>query len=161
MGDDLDDVGFAVAGIAHFQQFGSRDFAHVGDQGAGKPDGDGRLFIPAGAGAVGLDLGAIQARLAADCRVRRQAILATVLLGQGEGDALARLRVERAVAGDAVQAQECLEGGRGVGEDLEEIGHHAKLGMDGVVEGLLFRIGRLGGNDVDACHDVSPVRGWV
>ena len=112
MGDDLDDVGFTVAGIAHFQQFGGRDFAHVGDQGAGKPDGNGRLFIPAGAGAVGLDLGAIEARLAADRRVRRQAILATVLLGQGEGDALARLRVERTVAGDAVQAQEGLEGGR-------------------------------------------------
>ncbi len=118
MGDDLDDVGFAVTGIAHFQEFGGSDFTHVGDQRAGKPDRDGSLFISAGAGAVGLDFSTVQPRLTANGRVRREAIFTAVLLRQRQRDAFPRLRVKRTVAGDAVQAQKRLEGRRGVGKDL-------------------------------------------
>ena len=55
--------------------------------------------------AASANVGAIQARLATDRGVRRQAVLAAVLLGQRQRDALARRRIERTVARDAGPAQ--------------------------------------------------------
>ena len=73
------------------------------------------------------------------------------------GDALAGLRVERAGVGNAMQAEEGLQRVRRIGEDLEEVGNHAQSRLDGVEQSLLLGVGGLGGNKLDAGHDVSPV----
>ncbi len=158
VGDDLDDLRIAVTRVAHVGQLGGGDIAGVFDEGAGKPHGGGSPGVLAGAGTVGIDLGAIETDLATDRGVRRQAVFAGVVLCQCEGDAFAGLRVEAAAVGDAVQAEESLERCWRVGEHLEEVRDYAELGLDRVEKRFLFGVGGFVGDGVDAGHDVSPVR---
>ena len=64
----------------------------------------------------------------------RVAVLATVLLRERQCDALTGLRVEAALLGDAVEAEECTQRDRGVGEHAQEIRCHSELRLDTIEE---------------------------
>jgi len=82
--------------------------------------------------AVRGELGVFELReVLPEVRVRREAIVATVDLGDGERDALAGPRVERALAERTVQPEVALERGGAVGDDAEQVGDDAELLLDG------------------------------
>jgi hypothetical protein len=158
VGDDLDDLRVAVAGLADREDLRRGDLAAVLGERFGELYRSRCPGVLARTGAVGFDLGGIEACLAADRGVRRDAVLAGVLLRQRQRDALARLRIEAAFTRDAMQAEEGAQRGGRVGEDLEEVGDHSELRLDRVQQLLLLGVGVLVRDDVDAAHGVSPVQ---
>jgi hypothetical protein len=59
-----------------------------------------------------------------------------------------------------MQAEESLERGWRIGEYLEKVWHHAKLGFDGVQQLCLFGVGGFAIDYIDTTHDLTP-ESWV
>ncbi len=72
MGDHLDDVGLAEAGVTYGLQFGIGNLAFMLDQGASEFDRDRRFGVLAGTGPIGFDFRPVQTRFAADGSMGRQ-----------------------------------------------------------------------------------------
>ena len=72
--------------------------------------------------AVGGDFGVVElGEIFAEIGVGRQAIAAAVDLGDGERDALARRRRQRALIQGAGKAEIAFERGRAVGDEAEQV----------------------------------------
>jgi hypothetical protein len=81
--------------------------------------------------AVGGDLGVVEfGQVLAEISVGRQAVVATVNLGDSERNALARRRWQGSLAQGTVEAEVALEGGRTVGDETEHVRHDAELLLD-------------------------------
>ena len=71
------------------------------------------------------------------------------IAGDGSLDPQTRERIALALA-QQNSCEYCLSAHTAIGR---------KAGLDGAEKGLLLRIGRFGGDDVDACHVDAPVLG--
>ncbi len=119
---------------------------------AGLADLRGSHLLTAGAG------------LAAQCRVRGQAVLAGVAVGDGHGDLLAQQRRQATAAQRAERTPHALQGSRRVGHGAE----HGRGGAEGSVDlaqqGLAVGGGVGGIDQGDTGHGGSPwesARDWT
>ena len=156
MRDDLDDLAVGMAGRADGVEFGLAHLSGMLDQRAGEGERGFRLGVRRTAVAVRQHLLIVEAGLAADGRVRRDAILAGVLFGDGQRDALPRFWVEKTRAGDPVDAEERVQRRRGIGQHADESWDHAKAGLDGVQQFFGFASGGCGVDDGNSSHEVNP-----
>ena len=118
--------------------------AALGDHRAGEGQGAFRLAVRRASGAGEGDIGVGEAGALADQGVGGKAIVAAIHLGDGDGEALARLRRQGTAAQRAGQADEAFQGGGSIGGDLEQVGRGAELRLDGG-EQLLGLAGSGGG----------------
>src|SRR3979490_2735036 len=125
--DHLDDLPIVIAGGSQRTDIVVADDASRPDQLGGKAPGHFGLRIVGGAAAVGRNLGVIEPCAAPGAiGVQRQAVWASVFLGDGERDTRRRLGAKHAVVERSEQAQISPQRGGADGEQPNHVGHAAE-----------------------------------
>ncbi len=121
--DRFDDVAVGQTGCAHLLEVGVTDFAALHHNAARELEDRIGLISPGGGVAGVGDVLVCESDLAAEERVRAQAVAAQVALGDNERDLLADLGVEAAAAERAAEVEIALKRGRRRAEHAEEVRH--------------------------------------
>lgn len=160
VGKNFQGMGIGVAGGFEVGELLVGHESLAGQNRTGKSQGGLSLWVVgfADLSVVGLFIG--ETRAFADGGVGRDAVIAAVLIADGQGDLFAEFGIEITFGEGFFETEVGRAGSRGMGEGGQQIGDATHFLLNALEHGLAFALGGVQGQGLDAGHGRKvPLRG--